>query len=105
LFPLYPVQLPILLLILCILDIVSSFITNPTHYFLTLDTVTDPEFAPLITGDWTQRLPEEVRKYKDQILSKMHMAHHEHKLSQKRLIVLKFKEYVNDFYFCLFLQN
>ena len=28
--------------------------------------------------DWQQRLPEDVRKYKDQILTKLHLAHQLH---------------------------
>lgn len=71
-------------LILCILSLLlftmgKALITDPIHYFVTLDTVTDNDFAPLMSGDWTQRLPEDIRKYRDQILSKLHLAHHEHK--------------------------
>lgn len=58
----------------------QAFISHPAHDFVTLDTVTDNDFAPLMSGDWTQRLPEDIRKYRDQILSKLHLAHHEHKL-------------------------
>jgi len=71
-------------LILCILSLLlftmaKALITEPIHDFVTLDTVTDNDFAPLMSGDWTQRLPEDIRKYRDQILSKLHLAHHEHK--------------------------
>jgi hypothetical protein len=57
----------------------NALMTQPLHEFVTLDTVTDSDFAPLMSGDWTQRLPEDIRKYKDQILAKLHLAHHEHK--------------------------
>lgn len=71
-------------LILCILSLLlftmaKALIADPIHDFVTLDTVTDNDFAPLMSGDWTQRLPEDIRKYRDQILSKLHLAHHEHK--------------------------
>jgi hypothetical protein len=56
--------------------IVKAFNNHPLHNFVTLDTVTDQDFAPLMSGDWTQRLPEDIRKYKDQILAKLHMSHH-----------------------------
>lgn len=58
------------------ISIVNGLISHPTHNFVTLDTVTDQDFAPLMSGDWTQRLPADVRKYKDQILAKLHLSHH-----------------------------
>lgn len=65
------------------MSMVKTLISNPVHDFVTLDTVADSDFAPLLGEDWTQRLPEEVRRYKDQILAKLHMSHHEHKLTSK----------------------
>lgn len=35
----------------------KASITAPDHDFVTLDTVTDNDFGPLMSGDWTQRLP------------------------------------------------
>jgi len=64
-----------------LISMVNALISHPMHDFVTLDTVTDRDFAPLLSGDWTQRLPEDVRKYKDQILAKLHMSHHEHKFA------------------------
>lgn len=61
----------------------KALITYPAHEFVTLDTVTDQDFAPLMSGDWTQRLPEDIRKYRDQILAKLHLAHHEHKRNER----------------------
>ncbi len=61
----------------------KALITYPSHEFVTLDTVTDQDFAPLMSGDWTQRLPEDIRKYRDQILAKLHLAHHEHKRNER----------------------
>jgi hypothetical protein len=55
------------------ISMVNALMSHPTHDFVTLDTVTDRDFAPLLSGDWTQRLPEVVRKYKDQILEKLHL--------------------------------
>lgn len=70
----------------------KALVTQPVHDFVTLDTVTDQDFAPLMSGDWTQRLPEDVRKYKDQILAKLHLSHHEHKRSERMNHRLKIME-------------
>ena len=59
-----------------LINLSNALISQPRHEFVTLDTVTDKDFAGLMSPDWTQRLPSEVRKYKDQILAKLHMAHH-----------------------------
>jgi hypothetical protein len=73
----------IVVIALCclIFSMVNAFVSDPVHDFVTLDTVTDLDFASLMSKDWMQRLPEVVRKYKDQIQSKLHIAHHEHKLT------------------------
>jgi hypothetical protein len=70
------------LLSIIFLAITNCLTTQPVHDFVTLDTTTDSDFAPLMSGDWTQRLPEDIRKYKEQILAKLHISHHEHKRSQ-----------------------
>ena len=59
-----------------LINLSNALISQPEHEFVTLDTVTDKDFAGLMSLDWTQRLPSEVRKYKDQILAKLHMVHH-----------------------------
>ncbi len=71
---------------------VNGLISGPVHDFVTLDTVTDLDFAPLMSGDWTQRLPEDIRKYKDQILAKLHLAPHEHKRIERTSHRLKIQE-------------
>lgn len=40
-----------------LISMVNALISHPIHDFVTLDTVTDRDFAPLLSGDWTQRLP------------------------------------------------
>lgn len=84
----------IILVLFCFIFITlgNSLLTESLHEFVTLDTVTDNDFAPLMSGDWTKRLPEDIRKYKDQILAKLHIAHHEHKRNERvshRLKVLE----------------
>jgi hypothetical protein len=59
-----------------LINLSNALISQHEHEFVTLDTVNDKDFAGLMSLDWTQRLPSEVRKYKDQILAKLHMAHH-----------------------------
>jgi hypothetical protein len=56
-------------LLLCVLmtlfvTISKALSSHQNHLFETLNTVTDLDFAPLMSGDWMQRLPEEVRNYR-----------------------------------------
>ena len=71
------------LLSIILITLANSFTTEPVHEFVTLDTTTDTDLGPLMSGDWTQRLPGDIRKYKEQILAKLHIAHHEHKRNEK----------------------
>lgn len=64
------------LFISILINFAHALIREPEHEFVTLDTVSDKDFPGLMSLDWSQRLPNEVRKYKDQILTKLHMAHH-----------------------------
>lgn len=52
-----------------------------------------------MSGDWTQRLPTDIRKYKEQILAKLHIAHHQHKRSQTMAHRLKILERFQWFLF------
>ena len=76
-------NLLLFLLFFILITFANTFTTEPAHDFVTLDTTTDPDFAPLMSADWTQRLPEDIRKYKDQVLAKLHIAHHEHKRNER----------------------
>ncbi len=62
-----------------------------------------------MSGDWTQRLPGDIRKYKDQILAKLHIAHHEHKrnerMSHRLKIVERFQWFLFWFIFAYFAPN
>lgn len=77
---------------LLLFTMAKALINSPAHDFVTLDTVKDSDFAPLMSGDWTQRLPEDQRKYRDQILSKLHLSHHQHKLNQRLSHRLKLQQ-------------
>jgi hypothetical protein len=43
-----------------------------------MDTIKDKDLSSLMSLDWRQRLPDDVRKFKDQIQGDLHIAHHEH---------------------------
>lgn len=64
------------LLFLLLIAIARSLTSQTVHQFVTLDTVNDTDLGSLMSKDWTMRLPEDVRKFKDQILAKLHLAHH-----------------------------
>lgn len=89
----------LLLLFLLLFTLASTLQTYPTHEFVTLDTVTDPDFGPLMSGDWSQRLPAEIRNYKEQILAKLHISHHEHRRSARMSHRLKVMERFQWFLF------
>ena len=89
----------LLLLSLLLFPLASTLQTYPTHEFVTLDTVTDPDFGPLMSGDWSQRLPAEIRNYKEQILAKLHISHHEHRRNAKMSHRLKVMERFQWFLF------
>jgi hypothetical protein len=63
-------------LFLLLIAIARSLTSQTVHQFVTLDTVNDTDLDSLMSKDWTMRLPEDVRKFKDQILAKLHLAHH-----------------------------
>lgn len=79
-------------LFLLLITLVKGLISDPVHEFVTLDTVTDQDFAPLMSRDWTQRLPEDMRRYRDQILANLHLAYHEHKRNERISHRLKIAE-------------
>lgn len=50
------------------------------HAFITLDTIQDTDIGGLMSGNWEQMLPESVRKFKEQITSKLLMSNTLNKL-------------------------